>query len=473
MVAAGLSVSTPEAYSLLHEGVIALADVERSGIRIDVPYLDRTIDKLGRYCDRLERELKQQPLYAVWRKRYGDRANITSPEQMGVIVFEELGYESKGHTATGKYKADLAAFEGVQDEFIRTALRIKRLRHASSTFLAGIRRETVDGYLHPFFNLHTARTYRSSSSEPNSQNWPIRDKELGRTIRRAFIPSDFDGEPGVILEIDYGQIEVRISACYHHDPNLINYILDKSTDMHRDMAAQCYKLPVEQVEAAKGSRAAAKGSFVFASFYGSYYAQTAKGLWDAIYRDEIKGPDGALLYEHLKRQGIRELGDCDPQQKPRAGTFERHIKEVEDDFWGRRFRVYAEWRRSFYRDYLQRGWFDTLTGFHIEGIYSRNDVSNYPIQGSAFHCLLWSLIQLNRWLKKHKFRSRIICQIHDSILLDVKQSELQDVLAAAHRIMTQEVRRHWPWIITPLEIDAAAAPPGASWFHKEKVKIPA
>ena len=108
-----------------------------------------------------------------------------------------------------------------------------------------------------------------------------------------------------------------------------------------------------------------------------------------------------------------------------------------------------------------------LTGFRVDGVHKRNDVINYPVQGAAFHVLLWSLIRLVKWLKKHKMRSVVVGQIHDSIVADVHHDELDEYLAAAKRIMTEDVRKAWPWIIIPLETEAEVGE--LNWWEKEKV----
>src|SRR4029077_4537362 len=117
---------------------------------------------------------------------------------------------------------------------------------------------------------------------------------------------------------------------------------------------------------------------------------------------------------------IDELGECDPDvYDPRPGTFEEHVKKIERNFWDVRFRGYLDWKRDFYAEYLKRGRFDMLTGFRCEGVFEKNQVVNFPIQGSAFHCLLWALVDLQRWIIKNKMGSLIVGQIHDSMLLDV------------------------------------------------------
>jgi len=102
------------------------------------------------------------------------------------------------------------------------------------------------------------------------------------------------------------------------------------------------------------------------------------------------------------------------------------------------------------------------------GVYRRNEVINLPVQGSAFHCLLWSVIRLHRWLNQQKMESLIVGQIHDSMLLDMVVDEFQTVLHQAQTIMTEEVRAYWPWIITPLEIEIEVGE--RNWYEKKEIK---
>jgi len=147
------------------------------------------------------------------------------------------------------------------------------------------------------------------------------------------------------------------------------------------------------------------------------------------------------------------------------------LKEVEDDFWNNRFRVYGQWKKDWWEAFIRKGYFDTLTGFRIGGYLNRKECINYPVQGTAFHWLLWSLIRIQKLLNKYKMKSLIIGQIHDSIVGDVHKKERQNYLEICRQVMTVDVRKHWPWIIVPLSIEAEVAPLNGNWYEKEEVKI--
>uniref|UniRef100_A0A6M3K2P3 Putative DNA polymerase n=1 Tax=viral metagenome TaxID=1070528 RepID=A0A6M3K2P3_9ZZZZ len=456
-----------DAYQLLHNGALAFADIERHGMCVDVEYLDRMIERTGTKIARLTSKLKSSKFFADWCKTFGQRTNMGSREQLGHVLFVQMKCQCTQRTATGKPKVDEAVLETIDIPEVKAFLEIEKLKKARSTYLVGIRREVCDGVIHPFFNLNLVRSFRSSSDHPNFQNMPIRDKKIGKLIRSCFVPR----KGNRIVELDYSGIEVRIAACYHKDQNMLRYINDPESDMHRDMAQQIYFLRKKQMT--KEIRFCTKSYFVFAQFYGDYYINCARSLWNTIDRDNIVLADGTPMKEHLKKKGIERLGLCDHEQPPLPGTFEQHLKAVENDFWNNRFKEYGQWKWDWWNAYCKTGEFQMLSGFKVHGHYDKKQVINYPIQGAAFHCLLWSLIRINKWLKRNKMKTRIVGQIHDSIVADVAESELNEYLHKANQISTVSIRRAWPWIITPLEIEAEATEVDQAWFYKKPIAIPA
>jgi hypothetical protein len=176
------------------------------------------------------------------------------------------------------------------------------------------------------------------------------------------------------------------------------------------------------------------------------------------------------LREHLRQQGITKLGE--QGKRPTPGTFEAHIAAVSERFWSKRFQVYGKWKRKWYDAYERQGFFVTKTGFVCQGYIKRNQVINYPVQGSAFHCLLWSLNRLVlQEVKARGLKARVVGQVHDSIVADVPDEELGDFLALCKRVMVDQLREHWSWITVPLEIEAEVTPINGSWDQKEVVKI--
>lgn len=459
-----------EGYQLLHDGMIELSRVEGNGIRIDVERLQQTKETLKETMRDLMHKMEQQDVWKIWRKKYGAKANITSRNQLAKVLHGEMGYEITLKTEKGNAATDEEALQKIDLPFVRDLVRYLKYEKARNTFLKGIEREIVGDRIHPSFNLHIARTYRSSSDSPNFQNFPVRDKEISEIIRSLFIAS----KKSVLVENDFKGIEVAVSGCYHKDQNFISYIMGKG-DMHKDMAMQLYMLEKEwedlDPKMAKDIRYGAKNRFVFPQFYGDFYVACAKNLWDWVRQGKLKGPDGKSLYKHLKRKGITGLGACDPEQPPREGTFEAHLQDVEDDFWNRRFQAYGQWRKDWYRAYLDKGYFDLLTGFRVYGSFKRNSVVNYPVQGSAFHCLLWALIRVNRLLVKYRMKSKVVGQIHDSLIGDVRIDELKQYLEIVEQVTTVDLRKAYRWLIVPLEVEYEIAPVRGNWFQKQEVKF--
>lgn len=463
-----MQIITNEAYQLFHEGCVALSQVETNGMKVDEDYLHKAIENTSTKIKILTNKLKDKEIYRVWKRTYGDRMNIDSPQQLGKVLFDVMGYPCSKYTGKSRQAAtDEETLKATGLKFVSKYLKIKKLKKARSTYLRGILRESINGFINPSYNLNLPQSMRSSCDHPNFQNFPIRNPDISELVRSAFISR---WKKGQICETDYGGAEICGATCYHQDPNMIDYIINSKRDLHRDMAGDCYILRKKEVN--KMARYCGKNMFVFPQFYGDWYLSCAKSLWEAIEKFGLTNPTtGESLYRHLKKQGIRELGECDSKHKPKRGTFEYHIQQVEKHFWHKRFKVYDQWKRDWWDDYLEKGYFDMLTGFRIEGVLERKKVINYPIQGTAFHWLLWSLIQIQKRLNKYKMKSKIVGQIHDSIVADIFKGELKAYLEICKEIMTEKIRKHWKWIVVPLTIEAEAASAGRSWFEKKEVKI--
>jgi len=456
-----------EGYDLLHFGAIELALVEANGIRIDVERLRETRQDLTERIRLIKEQLRGTEVWELWRKRFGEKSNLGSRLQFGDVFYRQLGFKPVKETEAGGDAADEEALRSIDHPFVDPYLKMFGYEKTVGTFLNGIESETCNGRLHPVFNLHTVLTYRSSSDSPNFQNFPARDKELAKLVRSVFIAS-----PGcVLVENDFKGIEVGISACYHKDPNFISYITTPGKDMHRDMAAQLFKLDVSQV--GKEARQIAKSSFVFPQFYGDFWGACAKYIWKGIDAEKIMvGKDKDIsLREHLTSEGFTELGEYDEEMNVPPGTFMAHVKDVQDDFWNNRFQVYGQWRRDFYNQYLKDGYFDILTGFRVGGVVRKNAVTNYPVQGSAFHCLLWTLIEVNRTLRERGMKAKVVGQIHDSLIGDVPVDELREYLQIVEHTVSVRLRERYEWLNVPLEIEYEICPVDGSWFEKREVKF--
>lgn len=442
--------ATIHAYQLFHDGILALARAERQGIRIDAEYCERKRRHIERKIEYYQKKLEATKLYRRWQRIYGAKINIHSNHQLARILYQVLKIQPPKLTEKSEMGAtDEEALEQIDIPELKILLQIRKLAKIKETYLgAFIRERNEDGYIHPFFNLHTVRTYRSSSEAPNFQNIPKRDKESFRICRRALFP-----RPGhMLVGMDFSALEVMVSCCYHKDPVMLNYVWDKKSDMHLDMAKQIFMFDnlSKDIPAHKLLRQAAKNGFVFPQFYGDYYANNAKGLADWVKLPQsrwkpgmgIELPDGTHISDHLIKNGIKSFD-----------TFVKHIKVVENDFWNNRFKVYNAWRKSWVQKYRKHGNFKMLTGFTCSGVMRKNEIINYPIQGTAFHCLLFTFIQLDKIMREENWESRLIGQIHDEIIMDVHPDEFAHIEQTTHRIVREELPRTWNWINVPLEIE--------------------
>lgn len=459
--------ATPRAVNLLRDGCIALARMEAAGIRVDVPYLDKAITDLDQRIRTMESALKKDEVWKVWHRRFGASSNIDSTQQLTDVIFGVLKFTPTAVTyKTNRAKGDEQAFRDVDLPFIRDYFQVKKLKNARGTFLEGIRREVVDGYVHPFFNLHLVETFRSSGDSPNVMNQPNRMKEIAEIIRRSYVP-----RPGnCFAEIDFSSMEFKGASAFWADAEMVRYASDPKADVHRDKAAVLFKCKPEEVS--KEMRHLAKNLFVFPILYGSWWKKCAPNIWDSLKRSRGKatirlkdGDPGMPTLKHLKRQGIVDLGITDSYD-PRSDSFALVVKKAEEEF-NKNFPGFGEGKERWWAEYQSKGWFRIPTGFVISGVYSRNFLMNAPIQGSCFHLLLWSLIELDKWLRKHKMKCKIVAEIHDCLLLDCPPDELQDVLTAAKWIMTEGVRKAWDWVIVPLQIEVDITGENESWFSKK------
>ncbi|HDY87133.1 MAG TPA: hypothetical protein ENH82_03335 [bacterium] len=452
-----------QAYKLMHDGTLALARAERQGIRVDVNYAESKKLHLTRKIDRLQTKLEQTKFYRHWTHHSKSKPNINSNLQLAHFLYNVKNLEPAKLTESGKGSTDDESLKLLNIPELNIILEIKKLRKVRDTYLSAFIREQVNGYIHTSFNLHLVKSYRSSSDRPNFQNIPRRDEEAMQTCRKALYP-----RPGhQLLEVDYSGLEVRIAACYHQDPNMLKYINNPASDMHGDMAKQIFKLPKldKSISEHKVLRDAAKNGFVFPEFYGDYYKNCAESMacnWGELPQSRwkegqgIKMPEG-YLSDHLIAKGIKSYKQ-----------FESHIQDIETDFWENRFPDYARWKKRWWAMYQKYGYIDMKTGFRCIDLLSRNDAINRPVQGAAFHCLLWSFIEIDRIMIEERWDSKLIGQIHDSVVLDVNPSELHHVAKTVRRVTCEDLPKAWKWIITPLSVDMELAPVDGSWADKEE-----
>lgn len=476
------------AYQLLHDGSRAMAAIERRGLKIDEPYLTKAIADVKAERARLAEEMGKCREFALWQRAYGTKMSFGSHEQLGHVIFDCAGHKRNKLIVTkNKHKArenpeyedehfanSEKAFKHIlaECEFARMWFEDAHLRK-SGEFLEGIQRETINGAVHPSRSLHLAESYRGSCSSPNFDNQPRRNKRMAEIVRTCVVP-----RPGyVFIPADVSGAEVRASIDYHRDPVFERYVLGGG-DMHRDTAKNIFLLtdaecgePKSITEAA--FRDVAKNKFVFPGFYGADYITIAPDCWDMIDQLGLKTAQGVPVYEHLARKGIKRLGRCvrvfnDQPVSPEPGTYEALIEKSQRLFW-EHFAVYAQWKRDWWDAYQREGGFNTLMGFCYRGIFRRNQVLCDPIQGDSWCKVLWCIVQLQRELVRLKMKSRIVNCIHDEIMGEVWLPELRDYVDLKREIMTERVRRQFPWITVPVQVDFGICE--KTWFKKAELKL--
>lgn len=437
---------------LLLQGTMQLATVERNGIYIDTEYYSRYKVRLCKKAKILINKIQCTKEVEEWRKYERKKFNPASSDHLKKLLFDILGYESDKETKKGNRSVDEEVLDTINTDFTKSIIALSKVSKINDTFIEGFLRECRNHILHPFFNLNSVRTFRSSSNSPNWQNVPKHDKLAQKIIRSGIKP-----RPGNrLIEADYSAMEVKTSACVNLDPRMLEYCRDLNSDMHRDQSLELFFINATQIT--KDIRFIAKNNFVFAEFYGSYYVLTAADLWENI--QGKKTSDGYLVTDILADNGIYNYP-----------LFENHVKGVEKRFWGEKFKVYDVWRKKAWENYRKCGYIDLVTGFRCFGIMRKNQILNIPIQGPAFHCLLWSLIRICKIAQREHWRSKVIGQIHDSIILDVCSDEYVYVIDSVRRVMTQDIKKYWDWIVVPLIIEIEASDIDGNWANMKEIDL--
>lgn len=431
------------------KGLSCFSDIQQEGINTDVDYYFRTYKELGTTIEKREEELNNTEEVKQFENKYRKKINYESSHDLRKLLFDIMGISSKKETNTKLQSVDEEVLSKIKHPITNKILEKRKINKIRNTYLGQFVREiNDDNKIRPFFDLHIPKTYRSSSSAPNWQNLPEHDEEAKKAVKLGIIPS----KGNKLLHWDYGSIEVRMGAVYTKDPVLIDYINDPKTDMHRDVASDIFILN----NVTKDIRFVAKNDFVFPEFYGSYYRNTAKNIWkNSLY---LKTSSGSTIKDHLKNKGI-----------PDYAEFENHIKTIEDKFW-KKFKVFKQWQENHIDNFISNGKLEMLFGFQSSGYLTRNKIINYPFQGTAFHCLLWSIIEINKTLKENKYKSKIVGQIHDCCIFDLVPEEGQDIIELSEDIATKRIRKEFAWINVPLEIEWEGTDIDEPWYYSKGVK---
>ncbi|UPG85291.1 DNA polymerase I [Luteibacter aegosomatis] len=390
--------------------VPVLAKMERTGVLIDANELRKQSQHLGKRM----LELQQQAYASA-----GHEFNLDSPKQLQAVLFDELGLPAKVKTPKGQPSTNEEALEAIADahELPRLILDYRGLAKLRSTYtdkLAGIVNPRT-GRVHTSYHQGAVATGRISSSDPNLQNIPVRTEE-GRRIRQAFV-----APPGWrIVAADYSQIELRIMAHLSRDEGLVRAFTEGG-DVHRATAAEVFGVPPEEVTT--NQRRAAK-----AINFGLMYGMSAFGLARQLGVDRGEASDYIGLY-FSRYPGVRQFMD--------------------------------DTRESAHRN----GYVETLFGrrLYLENLSSRNQAHragaeraaiNAPMQGTAADIIKRAMIAVATWIEPRD-DVRLLMQVHDELVFEVREDAVDDVRANIERLMTGAAQ-----LSVPLEVSIGA---GANW----------
>jgi uracil-DNA glycosylase family 4 len=452
-------------FELEQEGVLALGTAEAEGFNLIEGYFEANTEKIRKEISDLEAELLSSDEAKTFRKNTGRTFKFGNNRDLEEMLYEIIGVKLDKKTASGARAKDAEVLISMKHSWTDKLLELNKLKKVEGTYFGQINREAIYDKIHTFYYLHTTRTSRSSSGSPNWQNIPKRDPIAKNYIRKGVCAP----EGQHLFEADYGSLEVRVAACYTKDPKLISYILDPSTDMHRDSALEIFDMSKNTYDSidkklAKVVRFHAKNGFVFANFYGSSYRSCAKTLWKVapdiiIEKSELASKKDMNLADHLRYRGFRKYEE-----------YEEHIKEVVDVFW-KKFSTFRKWQKDTEAFYNKHKYVENYLGFRRRGPLGHNEIINTAIQGTAFMCLLWAFNRLDDIQTAEGWQSRLRGQIHDSIIGSLEPSEYAYVLSTIKNVMEIELREAYKWINVPMVAEFEISPINGTWADLEGVEI--
>lgn len=391
--------------------VYVLADMEKEGVRAEKAELEAYGAQLTGRISELETSIYEKA---------GERFNINSPKQLGVILFEKLQMPNGKKTKTG-YSTAADVLERLAPDYpiVSEILEYRQLTKLKSTYADGLALCIApDGRIHSTFNQTITATGRISSTEPNLQNIPIR-MELGRLIRKVFVPK----EGYVFIDADYSQIELRVLAHMSGDQNLIA-AYQHAEDIHRITASQVFHTPLEEVTDLQRRNAKAVN-------FGIVYGISSFGLSQdlSITRKEAEGYIASYFETY---PGIKIFLDrlvTDAKEKGYAETM-----------FGRR-RPVPELASS---NFMQRSFGERIA-------------MNSPIQGTAADIIKIAMIRVKQRLEREQLKSKLILQVHDELLIEAAADEEEYV-----KTLLAEEMRHAADLAVTLEVDVKS---GRNWFE--------
>ncbi len=377
-----------------------LADMEKRGVKVDIDLLNNMDISLKERIDELTKEIHQLS---------GETFNIQSPSQLGVILFDKLKLPNGKKTKTG-YSTSASVLESLIDKhpIINKVLEYRRLTKLHGTYIIGLRDSIYDDKkVHTIYKQAFTSTGRLSSIEPNLQNIPIKTKE-GREIRALFIP-----ENDYFLSCDYSQIELRVLAHMAKEETLIE-AFKNGEDIHTKTAQLLFgKKDITPIERRKAK----------AVNFGILYGQSVWGLSEGVNISPKEAKEFIELY-YQRFPGIKKFMD-------NLLSFAKEKGYVETLFNRRRY--IPELNSSVY----------------MQKEAGKRNAMNAPIQGTAADIIKIAMVKINKKLNDNYFQSKMILQIHDELVFDVKKEEKEDVLKMVKTEMENAVK-----LLVPLTVEA-------------------
>ena len=377
-----------ELYLKVEEPMIdVLADMELAGVKIDTQQLADYAVELNQLSQALEREIREiadEPTL-----------NINSARQLGEVLFAKMRITDKPKmTRTRQFSTDeeyLQGFAG-KHRIVDLILQYRGVKKLISTYVEALPLlvNPVTGRIHTSFNQAVTATGRLSSTNPNLQNIPVRD-DMGRRIRRAFVPSD---EEHILLAADYSQVELRLMAHLSADPSLIE-AFRQGEDIHAATAARLFHKSIEEVSSDERRKAKTAN-------FGIIYGISAFGLAQRL---------------DIPRTEAKEIIEGYFATYPQVKTY------MEQAVANAREKGYVETafgRRRTLRDIDSRN-------AVARGVAERNAI-NAPIQGSAADIMKLAMIEIRRRFRLEGIRSQMILQVHDEVIVDMLRSESEQVI---------------------------------------------
>ena len=394
--------------------VRVLADMELNGVCLDTEALQDT-SKI--FTERMKQY--EQEIY----KEAGEEFNISSPKQVGDILFGKLQIMDKPKkTKTGQYVTSEEVLQSLENKspIVRNILNYRGMKKLLSTYIDALPKliNPRTGHIHTSFNQALTATGRLSSSDPNLQNIPVRTDD-GKEIRKCFIPE----EGCLFFSADYSQIELRIMAHLSEDENMMEAFRE-GHDIHRATAAKIWHVDIDKVTDAQRKKAKQAN-------FGIIYGITTYGL---AQRMDIPNGEAKELIEGYFRTF------------PKVQAYMEHAKEVA------RAKGYAETlfhRRRYLADINSRN-------ATVRGFAERNAI-NAPIQGTEADIIKVAMVRIWERFKKEGIRSKMILQVHDELNFSVFPEEREQV----ERIVIEEMQNAYP-LNVPLIADAGW---GKNWLE--------